>query len=104
MASSQVNLDLLFDAVRNGCLKEVKRIVQNSKGKNPKDEDGVTPLHLASIYGHLNIVKFLVPLLSDKNPKAQFYETTPLHQAAFYGKLQIVEYRIGTGLNWDGRA
>ena len=94
MASSQVNLDLLFLAAENGRLKEVKRIVQNSEDKNPRDKNGWTPLHFASRYGHLNIVKFLVPFLSDKNPKsgAQFEESTPLHEAAFHGKLHIVEY------------
>ena len=94
MASSQVNLDLLFLAAENGRLKEVKRIVQNSEDKNPRDKNGWTPLHFASRYGHLNIVKFLVPFLSDKNPKsgAQFHEITPLHQAATFGKLHIIEY------------
>ena len=52
----------------------------------------VTPLHVASFSGHLNIVKFLVDDancdLNCKNHKG----LTPLHMACHEGHLHIVEY------------
>ena len=52
--------------------------------------EGRTPLHCASIGGHLEVVKYLINqqhCARDQNNK-----NTPLHYACEYGRLNIVQY------------
>ena len=35
----------------------MKQLVQKLEDKNPQDEKGVTPLHMAALTGHLQIVE-----------------------------------------------
>ena len=64
--------------------------------KNPSDDNGYTPLHSAANKGHLDVVKYLVQRIQNKNPKSgiQWYERTPLHQAAWNGHLNVVRYLL----------
>ena len=50
----------VFEAVRNGDLKFVKRYVEQGGDVNKRDKKGSTPLMIASFFGRLEIVKFLV--------------------------------------------
>ena len=67
--ASKVDLFPVFDAAEKGQLKRLKKLLQNSEDKNPQDNNGETLLHHASGNGHLNVVKFIIPFLRDKNPK-----------------------------------
>ena len=55
-------------------------------------EKGLTPLHVAAKYGHLETIKFIVPKLQDKNPIEENGNNYPLNLAAIYGHLDVVEY------------
>ena len=72
----------------------LKPLVQASKDKNPKDPNDHerTLLHKAVRDGKLEYVQFIVPLISDKNPKDNYGGFTPLHWAAMLGHLEIVMY------------
>ena len=73
-----------FDLCEKGNLNQFKPLVQASKDKNPQDPNdtwNTSLLHKAVRKGKLEIVQFLVPLLSDKNPKDN-RGWTPLHEAA----------------------
>ena len=60
--------------------------------KNPKDENGITPLHLAAQGGHLEVVKAIADKLThNKNPK-DVNGKTPLHLAEEHSHLLVVEY------------
>ena len=86
---------LIHVAADFGYLELVQQLAKKeSANKNPKDDDGITPLHLASEKGYLDIVRFIVPFLSDKNPKAgaELNEKTPMHSAALRGHLNIIQY------------
>ena len=91
---------ILHAAATRGHLELLENVVEKSglesDDRNPEDHAKKTPLHLAAEYGHLSVVKFLVPFLSDKNPKTGPYwsETTPLHDAAYEGHLPVVEYLV----------
>ena len=46
------------------------------RNKNPPKADGVTPLHSAAIFGHLEVYKLLLKESDDKNP-VDLYGNTP---------------------------
>ena len=37
--------------------------------KNPKSEDGTTPLHFAAQVGHKEVCRLIIDSVMDKNPK-----------------------------------
>ena len=45
------------------------------ENKNPENDFGETPLHLAAQEGHLDIFKHIVKPVTDKNPTNYFSET-----------------------------
>ena len=53
-----------------------------------KRSDGYTALHLATLEGHFEIVKYIVGIVNEKNP-ATDDGNTPLHEAARKGHLEI---------------
>ena len=57
----------IFEAVRNGDLDFVKSYVEQGGDVNKRDKKGSTPLMIASFYGRLEIVKFLIENFSDIN-------------------------------------
>ena len=60
---------------------------------NPKDLDGVTPLHQAAKGGHLQICRAIIEKLVDKNPKCNV-GMTPLHYAAERGRVGVYQLII----------
>ena len=58
----------------------------------------VTPLHVASFYGHLNIVNFLVSDAKCDLNCENLQGFTPLHMACHEGHLQIVNYLLATNV------
>jgi ankyrin repeat protein len=55
------NCETIHEAVKEGNLVDVKRHVNNGADINAmEDKRGWTPLMLATLYGHLDIVKVLV--------------------------------------------
>ena len=56
---------------------------------NPERSDKYTPFHFACQEGHLDICKFIIQNLDNKNPKDNG-GTTPLYIAAEYGHLKYV--------------
>ena len=59
--------------------------------KNPADDEGWTPLHIASIEGYLDMVKYISQDLEDENP-ADNEGDTPLDIAAQKGYLEVFNY------------
>ena len=56
--------------------------------RNPRDNHGQTPLHLAAKNGHLNVCKAIIKEANDKNPKDN-QGMTPFHFAALVGHEKI---------------
>ena len=53
--------------------------------------DGDTPIHHAAREGHLDVIKFLAPLI--ENPNApNIYGDTPIHEAASFGHLDVIRF------------
>lgn len=64
--------------------------------KNPPDANNFTSLHLAAIYDHLDVVKYLTKAKIKTNPHASYYwkYATPLTKASQYARLDIVKYLV----------
>ena len=62
------------------------------------NEDGATPLCIASQNGHLEIVKVLIAAGADVN-QATKNGCTPLYVASLYGHLEVIKVLIASGLS-----
>ena len=77
-------------AVLNNSFKVCRYIVENDQDPISYTNSGghkVRALHIAAIKGHIDIYKFIMEKVADKNP---FYRGwTPLHFAAIDGHLEV---------------
>jgi ankyrin repeat protein len=87
----------LGDAIAKGELAEVKKILGGGRQINARrPEGGTTPLSNAALYGHLDIVKYLIE-------RGAYVEATnddgntPLHVAAFLCRTEIVHALLENG-------
>jgi len=92
----------LFNAVVNGNVDLVKKLLKNKEVKNPfiYSQDGAkyTVLHTAALAGKVNIIKHYKEELNfrDINPYDSENNFTPMLLAAESGNKNIVEYYIKT--------
>ncbi|KAF5025438.1 hypothetical protein F66182_2461 [Fusarium sp. NRRL 66182] len=89
--------DVLLDAAWNGDIQACHDALQNASPLT-RDQQGLTPLHLAAERDHLAIAMLLLDRGADSNARANGGRT-PLHLAARYGSAAIVEFLVD-----DGRA
>ncbi|XP_023808183.1 myotrophin [Oryzias latipes] len=83
-------------ALKTGDLEEVKAKVKTNKEANGILENGRNPLHVASDYGHVDVVEYLISVGADINAKDK-YGFTPLISACFEGHLQCVKLLLEKG-------
>ncbi|CAK9061651.1 unnamed protein product [Durusdinium trenchii] len=88
----QVASTTLHDAAWEGNINMVRIFL--SKGHSPDlpDEEGSTPLHLASEEGHMQVVKCLLEGKATCADAADSDGNTPLLLAAKEGRDEVVEY------------
>ncbi len=73
-----------------------------ARNVNSRFDDGQTPLHLAAIYGHNAIAKYL--LENDADTTVQDSSgATPLHEAVRYGNVEIAKSLLNSGANVNAR-
>jgi hypothetical protein len=75
----------------------VKTLVQSGEDVNSGDIDSDTPLCLASLKGHIKIVKFLVLSGNADINSSNRFGYTPLHLAAMVGHVKVVEFLVRNG-------
>lgn len=66
-------------------------IAENLEDKNPQSDNGLTPLHIAAEEGNVEVCKFLIEEIKNKNPKLPHNGWTPLHPACKMGYFGICE-------------
>ena len=59
-----------------------------SKDKNPENNEGFTPLHLAAADGRVELCRLIMDVIEDIFPKSK-KKTTPLHLAARGGHHEV---------------
>ena len=79
-------------AIIKGQLEICKFIMVNEENANTfRITNGVTALHLAARYGHLDLCRFLIQNLPKKTPKS-ITGWTPFHEAANFGHLKVCKF------------
>ena len=83
----------LLDAAQKGYFDAVKQHIAAGTFSNERDENGLTPLHLAVGKDHVEIVRLLIKSTTDVNAKND-WGSTPLHYAL---TKEIAELLIAKG-------
>ncbi|TVY53886.1 Exocyst complex component SEC3 [Lachnellula cervina] len=96
-------LDGSKDDLLTACHKGLLDIAQQRLEEGPQDlhetDSGLhTPLHIASMKGHTDIVRLLLNYGSNVN-SADRSKDTPLHDAIRYGHIEIVKLLLDAGAN-----
>jgi ankyrin repeat protein len=88
----------LHEAVRNRCVAVVQALLAvGSIEVNARDRSNrSTPLHLAALMGHVEVVQALIQKGANINAKNK-NDRTPLHLAAFKGHVDIVNVLLAVG-------
>ena len=68
----------LLDAIANGDIEQLKLLIAEGADVNAQEEFGVTPLHIAALFGNQEIIRILIDEGANPNIKAE-EEITPIY-------------------------
>ncbi|XP_059091343.1 ankyrin repeat and SAM domain-containing protein 6-like [Tigriopus californicus] len=89
-----------FDAIRGNNVSFISELIHSKLiDVNCTDNVGATGLMIASISGHLDVVKTLVALKASLDLQDRVNGWTALMQATFYGHKAIAKYLLDNGAN-----
>ncbi|WP_250294742.1 ankyrin repeat domain-containing protein [Wolbachia endosymbiont of Oedothorax gibbosus] len=84
----------LFLAVKNNDIGRVSALIAGGANVNIADEYGYTPLHVAVMHGHIDVVNILMASKANVDAMDKTYKYTPLYWAARNGYIEIVKVLI----------
>jgi len=93
----------LHDVVIAGDIDAVKRFLSEGCDVNSRDSLGLTPLHLAAMHGHTDIMELLIAKGADLEARDQHWGNTPLLHATPYGRTEAVRLLLEKGANIEAR-
>ncbi|XP_071818880.1 transient receptor potential cation channel subfamily A member 1 homolog isoform X3 [Apostichopus japonicus] len=101
--SDRYDSTALHVASEKGFLAIIKLLLESGADVDAKNEDELTPLHMAAQNGHVNcILEFVKRDESTVNDEDEF-SNTPLHLAALEGHSKAVDCLIGAGADIQAR-
>lgn len=98
--NEHVNFTSIHCAVESGDILEVERFLREGVDINDLNETKNTPLHIAALYGYLDIVAILCKRNADVNAVNEL-NYTALHYAACWGHVEIVKFLFSKGAKID---
>jgi ankyrin repeat protein len=101
VAASDARGGNIHDAAREGDLERLRAILEESPSLvDSRDENGMTPLHLACRGVHVDVAGFLVAAGADVTATDD-NGVTPLHSVAFRGNMELCRLFIDNGADID---
>ena len=88
----------LYNAAREGDLEAVRRLLDRGADVNEADDDGGTPLFIASMYGYKEVCKLLLERGANVD-QAKDTGETPLYRASREGYADICKLLLDRGAN-----
>jgi hypothetical protein len=73
----------LFNEVRIGNYDRIEELLEKGANVNARDDNGGTPLHVATAWGRVDIVKLLIKKDVDVDVKNNS-GSTPLHMVVYW--------------------
>lgn len=87
---------LLFKAIRQKNIKMAFAVLEHQRDVNRQNENGTTPLFLATVRNHIPMVELLLEAGADVSKRNRRGET-PLLRGSFWGYARIVELLLEKG-------
>jgi hypothetical protein len=86
----------LLDAARGGDAARVRELLRKGANVNARTENGITPLHWAAFWGHVDFVRLLLEHGAEVNAREE-NGWTPLHVAALTGHAEVARLLLERG-------
>ena len=102
-ARSEMPVQALLDAVRDGRIEQVKTLIEKGANMNARDYQGRTPLHLAAAKGDTDIAELLVKGGADVNAKSDTLGTTALIVAIQNGHRDTAKLLVANGADVNAK-
>ena len=94
----------LFAAIKANDAQQVERLLEAGADANGRNNEGLTPLFWAAVWGSDKAAEPLVAHGAQVNGKSGREEFTPLHTAAYNGHKDVAELLIRKGADVNARS
>lgn len=99
--SSKRATECLFKVCQKGYdVKKIEFLITQGASVNAEFDKKIRPLHVACVFGYMEIVQFLIKNGADINAKDNS-SLTPLHCAAIAGQKIVVKHLLDAGADPD---
>jgi ankyrin repeat protein len=92
-----MNNPTLLALAQDHKVAEVQQMLDSGVSPNSSNGVGQTALHIASIWGAIDVARMLVAAGADISPANRINGATPLHMAAQRNRSEIVEFLLQNG-------
>jgi len=90
----------IFAAARRGRVDGIRDLIESGRASaTDRDDDGITPLHLAVITGRVPMCTYLIEKGAEINAFGGSVPATPLQWAARKGLVEVIDVLIQHGAN-----